>query len=171
MVTDTVAPVVDTTAAPVTEGPAVTTDAPVVTTDAPAVTTDAPAVTTDAPAVTTDAPAVTTDAPVVTTDAPVVTTAAPKPEDYYPNIDEIVQAFRTLTTSEYYKRLNYDDKILVLELLSGGEVGKINEVLDNMGHERFLTFLYKIPLKYFDDLMQFVLGSIQRENSINAASA
>ena len=43
---------------------------------------------------------------------------------------------------EYYQSLSYEDKIMVLDLLSGGEVGRITEVMDSIGYERLISFIY-----------------------------
>ncbi|KAL8594712.1 hypothetical protein ACOMHN_051658 [Nucella lapillus] len=102
-------------------------------------TTQAPVDVTTSPDVTaTTAPVVTTEAPMTTTAVP-ATTAAP---NYYPSIEEIVGAFKSIARSEYFKTLSYDDQILVLELTSGGEVGKIAEIMDNLGYQRLFTFVY-----------------------------
>ncbi|XP_070191534.1 threonine-rich protein-like [Littorina saxatilis] len=177
MVTDTNGPpaLTDSTVAPmVTDSSAASimmtdsTAAPVATdsTAAPVISTMAPDVSSAAP-ISTEDPS-TTAAPVDTTALPPATTPA-APVNFYPNIDEIIQIFKSISESEYYKKLSYDDQILLLELLSGGEVGKIQEVMDSQGYERLFNFVYKIPLKYFDSLMNFILASIQREKSINAA--
>ncbi|XP_076448602.1 uncharacterized protein LOC143285232 [Babylonia areolata] len=139
---------------------------------------DAPAVaasstqqdTTQAPAdVTTAAADVSTTAAAdVTTQMMDTTTTTPA--NYYPSVDDIIQAFKAIAQSEYFKGLSYDDQMLVLELTSGGEVGKIVEVMDNIGYERLFNFIYKIPLRYMDGLMQFILAGIQRENLMAASN-
>nr|KAG5711330.1 hypothetical protein BaRGS_006027 [Batillaria attramentaria] len=75
-----------------------------------------------------------------------------------PSIDEIMQLFNAIKDSDYFQGLSFDDQMLVLELASGGQAGKMNPILDNIGHERFLSFVYNIPFRYFDNLMQFTLG-------------
>ena len=57
-------------------------------------------------------------------------------------MDEIIDSFKALAESEYFKSLNFDEQLLLLELTSGGEVGKIEEVMDSVGYERLFTFIY-----------------------------
>merc|ERR1712154_324994 len=106
--------------------------------DAPAddndTTTDAPA--TDAPATqaATDAPTTqaATDAP--TTQAP---TEAPKSTKLV-TVDEIVDIFSIVSQTQYFKRMPYEDQLLVMELLSGGEAGKISPILEQIGYKHLL---------------------------------
>jgi len=142
----------------VTEGPAPTAAAN--TTDAPtAAPTKAP---TDAP---TDGPtAAPTEAP---TDAP--TTRAPVPADFYPDVNEVINVFKGISESQYFQKLSYEDKLFVLEIIAGGESAKVYEVMDNQGYERIFNFLRDMPFKYADNLLQYILASINREDNVNAA--
>jgi len=123
------------------------------TTDAPA--TDAPA--TDAP--TTDAPTTQAQTDAPTTQAP---TEAPKSTKLV-TVDEIVDIFSIVSQTQYFKRMPYEDQLLVMELLSGGEAGKISPILEQIGYKHLLRFMYDMPLKYVDQYNAFIEQSWARE--------
>ena len=57
-------------------------------------------------------------------------------------MNDIIEAFRELAKDEYFNGLSYDDQTLVLRLLSGGEAGKIKEIMDSIGYEHLFSFIY-----------------------------
>merc|ERR1712087_959144 len=109
----------------------------------------------------------TTEAPT----EPPTTTRAPQPQDFYPDVDEILGTFAGVTELPWFQKLSYDDKLFVLEILSGGEAAKIYEVMDTDGYERIFNFMRDIPFKYADSLLQYLLQSITREDNVNAAAS
>jgi len=161
----------------------VTTDAPGVATDAPVVATAAPVVATAAPVVATDAPVVATDAPttvdaVVVTDAPTTDapTTTPKPTTPAPtmsttvgttkivSVQEIVSIFEQVAASDFFKRMTYADQLITMEIISGGESGKIIEIFRNIGWQGVTDFMHDIPLKYVDDFWAFIDQGYAREH-------
>ncbi|XP_012935064.1 uncharacterized protein LOC101858390 [Aplysia californica] len=112
------------------------------------------------PAVNTSKP---TDTTTMSTSAPV--TNAPMPTKIV-SVEEIVEVFEAVSKTDYFKRLSYEDQLLVMEILSGGETGKMTPILEQIGFEHLLNFMYELPLKYVDDFNTFVNQGFVREHSM-----
>merc|ERR1712184_100812 len=108
----------------------------------------------------TDAPA--TDAPATDAPATQAATDAPKSTKLV-TVDEIVDIFSIVSQTQYFKRMPYEDQLLVMELLSGGEAGKISPILEQIGYKHLLRFMYDMPLKYVDQYNAFIEQSWARE--------
>merc|ERR1712244_195674 len=132
------------------------------TTDAPApaanATDAAPAANTMAP---TDAP---TTMPPATTEKP-----APPTTTKLVTVEEIVDVFDAVSQTRYFKKLPFEDQLLVMELLSGGEAGKISPILEQIGYKHLLRFMYDIPLKYVDNFYAFIEQWWIREDMAKAS--
>ncbi|GFR59303.1 hypothetical protein ElyMa_003501800 [Elysia marginata] len=83
-------------------------------------------------------------------------TQPPKPTKLT-EIDEILTDFDTLSGSDFYKKLDYEDQLLILEVLTGSEVGKMTAILNEIGYKHFITFLYV----NFEVKSETALGTIE----------
>ncbi|RUS75961.1 hypothetical protein EGW08_016268 [Elysia chlorotica] len=110
----------------------------------------------------TDAPT-----PAVTTQAP-TTTKAPAPTKLT-EIDEILSDFDALSGSDFYKRLSYEDQLLILEVLTGSEVGKMTPILNEIGYKHFIRFLYDMPLRYIDGFKDLIDRGFEKEMKLTGA--
>merc|ERR1711963_51193 len=120
---------------------------------------------------TTDAPAAnaTDAAPAATTMKPATTEKpAPPTTTKLVTVEEIVDVFDAVSQTRYFKKLPFEDQLLVMELLSGGEAGKISPILEQIGYKHLLRFMYDIPLKYVDNFYAFIEQSWIREDKAKA---
>merc|ERR1712012_59465 len=99
-----------------------------------------------------------------TTDAP-----APATTTKLVTVEEIVDVFDAVSLTRYFKKLPFEDQLLVMELLSGGEAGKISPILEQIGYKQLLRFMYDIPLKYVDNFYAFIEQSWIREDKAKAS--
>jgi len=79
-------------------------------------------------------------------------------------VDEILSVFKDTASTQYFKRLSIEDQILLMEILSGGESGKITLVLKQIGFENLFAFVEEIPLKYFEGFLAFIRLGYEREH-------
>ncbi|GFO15698.1 hypothetical protein PoB_004220300 [Plakobranchus ocellatus] len=104
-----------------------------------------------------------TDAPEMTTPMETAPPTQPPAPTKLTEIDEIIIDFDTLSGSDFYKRLSYEDQLLALEVLTGSEVGKMTAILNEIGYKHFIRFLYDLPLKYIDSFKDVIDRGFEKE--------
>ncbi|KAK3778024.1 hypothetical protein RRG08_018191 [Elysia crispata] len=97
-----------------------------------------------------------------------VTTQPPKPTKLT-EIDEILTDFDALSGSDFYKRLSYEDQLLILEVLTGSEVGKMTPILNEIGYKHFIRFLYDMPLRYIDAFKDLIDRGFEKEMKLSGS--